>query len=143
MWVFYDGLWLILSPRYFAFFTVARIVPCIVYSCITGFFLVLTLSTSHLSGLNCIIRVSSHFCRLSRSVWRARQTSLFRTFLYNRQSSAKSLAFNVTSPGKSLIYMRKCRGPMAVPWGTPDVTGDISDFSPSTPPAAFVLAGSC
>ena len=56
--------------------------------CVTGFFLVVTLSASHLSGLNFIINVSSHFCKLSKSVWRARQSSLFRTFLHNRQSSA-------------------------------------------------------
>ena len=33
---------------------------------------------------------------------------------------------------RSLIQVKKCRGPRTVPWGTPDITPDDSEGLPST-----------
>ena len=41
---------------------------------------------------------------------------------YTTQSSAKRLTLEFSPTGKSLMYMRKSRGPNTLPWGTPDST---------------------
>jgi hypothetical protein len=47
-------------------------------------------------------------------------------------SSANSLSWlDFIHSDKSFIYTRKRTGPRTVPWGTPEVTGTISDDSPS------------
>ena len=53
--------------------------------------------------------------------------------LYTRASSAKSLTEvpESTTDGMSFIYRRNSNGPNTVPCGTPDVTGEYSDFVPS------------
>ena len=49
-----------------------------------------------------------------------------------RQSSANSRVWDeVTHWGKSFKYTRNNNGPSTVPWGTPDVTGLVSDELPS------------
>ena len=48
-----------------------------------------------------------------------------------RQSSANSRVWDeVTHWGKSFKYTRHNNGPSTVPWGTPDVTGLVSDEPP-------------
>ena len=49
-----------------------------------------------------------------------------------RQSSVNSRVWDeVTHWGKSFKYTRNNNGPSTVPWGTPDVTGLVSDKLPS------------
>lgn len=52
--------------------------------------------------------------------------------LYTTQSSANSLILEDTQLGKSLINIRKSRGPSTLPWGTPDVTWAIEELEPLT-----------
>ena len=42
-------------------------------------------------------------------------------------SANKNITQNFTSGGRSLIYIRKSKGPRMLPCGTPDRTGSISD----------------
>ena len=49
-----------------------------------------------------------------------------------RQSSANSLTLEVTTLGKSLIYIKNSRGPKTAPWGTPEITFVVWDLEPST-----------
>ena len=42
------------------------------------------------------------------------------------------LISDLTCSGKSLIYIKKRMGPRTEPWGTPDVTGEGGDSSPTT-----------
>jgi hypothetical protein len=44
------------------------------------------------------------------------------TDLYSKQSSAKSLTWDLTHSGRSLMWHKKRRDPRTVLWGTPDST---------------------
>lgn len=58
-----------------------------------------------------------------RSDWRQDTSWSLVTSRYKTQSSANKLIEDVTQEGKSLINIRKRRGPNTDPCGTPDVTG--------------------
>ena len=53
------------------------------------------------------------------------------TVIYIIVSSAKSRTLLLTELGRSFIYARKRHGPNTDPWGTPDITGKVSDVHPS------------
>jgi hypothetical protein len=108
------------SPKYFAVFTVARGTPWMVLNVeMSGFRLFVILRTSHLSALKphepAVLPLLQYI----------------QVVLYLICSSANSLVVDVTDSGKSLMYRRNRSGPRTVPWGTPDVTGDLPDFIPS------------
>ena len=89
--------------------------------------------TSHLSGLKCICQSRSQSCKLLKSSWRDVVSSLILMYRYRRQSSANNLAVLFTLLGRSLMYIKKnSSGPRTVPWGIPEVTGAVSDATPST-----------
>jgi hypothetical protein len=48
------------------------------------------------------------------------------------QIDANNLAVLFTLLGRSLMYIKNSSGPRTVPWGTPEVTGAVSDATPST-----------
>jgi hypothetical protein len=48
------------------------------------------------------------------------------------QSSAKSRMRDCTQYGRSFIKIRNNKGHRTVPWGTPLMTGTVSDVAPST-----------
>jgi hypothetical protein len=85
-----------------------------------------------LSGLKCICQSRSQYCKLLRSSWRDVVSSLVLMCRYRRQSSANNLAVLFTLLGRSLMYIKYSSGPGTVPWGTPEVTGAVSDATPST-----------
>ena len=60
-------------------------------------------------------------------------SSMLLMTLYTKASSAKSLmeVTESTTDGMSFIYRRNGSGPNTVPCGTPEVTGEYSDFTPS------------
>ena len=59
--------------------------------------------------------------------------------LYRRLSSAKSLAPECwTTSGRSLIYVKKRRGPRTIPWGTPDRTAAENNSVPSSATCCFL-----
>jgi hypothetical protein len=49
-----------------------------------------------------------------------------------KQSSANNLAVLFTLLGRSLMCIKNSSVPRTVPWGTPEVTGAVSDATPST-----------
>ena len=51
---------------------------------------------------------------------------------YIMVSSAKSLMLLSIMSGKLFIYKRNRQGPCTEPCGTPDITGQVSDSSPSS-----------
>ena len=88
--------------------------------------------TSHLSGLKCICQSRSQSCKLLRSSWRDVVSSLVFMCRYRRQSSANNIAVLFNLLGRSLMYIKNSSGQMTVSWGTPEVTGAVSDVTPST-----------
>ena len=58
--------------------------------------------------------------------------------MYMIQSSAKSLVLEVTVPGRSLMNIRKSKGPRTVPCHTPLTTCTLSEVAPSTTTCWFL-----
>jgi len=117
------------TPRYFADETKRKGWQWIVYSAQITFFLFRVMRiTSHLSVLNIICHLASHFCKLLRSDWRMLVSWVVLICLYKRQSSANNHDEEAAS-GKSLIW--NSRGPRTVPCGTPLITGWGDEVDPS------------
>ena len=76
----------------------------------------------HFFALNLIPKLSHHFSRESKSLYRATLSAPERMGRYKRQSSANSLTCEVTTDGRSLIWSKNKRGLSTVPCGTRDNT---------------------
>ena len=66
--------------------------------------------------------MSSHSCKVVRLFCRASWSSLLLMGRYDKQSSAKSQTMEVTTWGRSFIWMRNNSSPRTVPWGSPECT---------------------
>ena len=89
-------------------------------------------SSWHFCGWKLIIHCCSHSWMASRPTWSLSASACDLISLWMRQSSANSRVWDeVTHWGKSFMYTRNNNGPSTVPWGTPDVTGLVSDELPS------------
>ena len=70
--------------------------------------------------------------RASRSACRASWSARLCTGRYMRQSSANNLTWEVTTLGRSFMWIKNSKGPRTVPWGTPDKTLAGLEYFPST-----------
>ena len=66
------------------------------------------------------------------------------SWLLNEQVNVLSSANNINLKweeqlGKSLMKIKKSKGPNTLPWGTPHVTGTISDFTELTDTYCFLF----
>ena len=132
IWLFHDKFWLMVIPRYFPLDVMFNSFPWMKYDDGMILRLVVMRITSHLSGLKCICQSRSQSCKLLRSSWRDVVSSLVLMCRYRRQSSANNIAVLLTLLGRSLMYIKNSSGPRTVPWGTSEVTGAVSDATPST-----------
>ena len=119
----------ILIPKYFAESVSFSLTQWSIYFYTVGFFLLVTLITSYLSGLNDINHSLSQFSSLVRSFCRTWQSVWFETVRYMIVSSAKSLILLCIVSGISFMYRRNRHCPNTEPCGTPDMTGHDSDSS--------------
>ncbi len=129
------------TPRYGWCLTSASLVFIIVYSCMTRFLFLETLSVEHLEALNLIWHLSAHAISWSRSDCRLVVSQMFSMVQYNKQSSANSRMWvdGCRLSPMSLIYSRNNNGPWTVPWGTPDFSGTGLDVVPSTTTVSVLL----
>ena len=88
--------------------------------------------TKHFAVLNPICQSFSHLVNLLMSSCKISQS--FTDFIcrYKIQSSANKRTCDLTADGRSLMCIRKSSGPSTVPCGTPDVTGELVDWEPSS-----------
>ena len=86
----------------------------------------------HFEVLHFICHKSCYVDSLLKSDWSFWKSGVPLIRVYMTQSSAKSLTVDLMLFGKSLMYIRKCRGPSAVPWSIYDLTWIHSEFPPST-----------
>ena len=98
------------------------------------FFLVacVALMTLHFLGLNLSCHLYCHACSCMRSCYSSWQPPTVFTDLYTTQSSANSQTVEFVCSARSLMKIRKSRGPSTDPCGTPDFTDAGPDVSPST-----------
>ena len=83
-------------------------------------------------ALNFIPHVEAQFSKDLRSFSNLNWSGRERILRYSRQSSAKSLTWDDTTSGRSLIWIKNKSGPKTVPWGTPESTVTDDGNSPST-----------
>ena len=102
------------------------------YSESTGLCLLVIWRTSHFDGLKSMFYFLSHSSSADRSAWSAAVSSGDATGQCSRVLSAKRPVSEDTHSGRSLMYTRKSRGPKTLPCWTPDRTGALSEFTPST-----------
>ena len=70
--------------------------------------------------------------RASRSACRASWSARLCTGRYMKQSSANNLTWEVTTLGRTFMWIKNSKGPGTVPWGTPDKTLACVEYFPST-----------
>ena len=115
----------ILTPRYFTTSTCCNC-PCTVYGYLIGFFFLVILIISHLSGWNSIFAIISP---ISPACLNLSEEGLHPVYFL--------------LPSKSLCHRQKTHrwlqtkgdirhGPRTDPCGTPDITGTLLDDAPST-----------
>jgi len=130
--VFQESLLLRWTPRYLADVTAVRMMSWSLYSAFTGLVFFVKVMASYFDALNSINQSCSQACRLSRSSWSILVSFILWISQYSKQSSANIRTVDRTLLGRSLMYTRNNRGPMTMPCGTPDVTGDSEDVWPSS-----------
>ena len=81
--------------------------------------------------LKLICQRLAHFENWSISIWMMHWSSRDVTCLYKRESSAKRRKVDLMSLFISFI-IRKSRGPRTILWGTPETTGSLREWDPST-----------
>ena len=134
MWEFQDRPLDMSTPKYLELVTTSRTWPCNshVNGKCTDFLEVVTLTTWHFKGLNSMSHLYFHTISLSKSWCNTFLSSVLPTVRYTAVSSVIKCTFEVSSSGRSLMYMymRKWMGPKTEPCEKLDVTGTNSDSSP-------------
>ena len=131
--VFHLKSLVIVTPRYLMLSTFSRSVPSKVYE--AWMFLIHFLVSCiilHLTGWNLIPYFLSQEPNRSISLWSFIVSSSSLISRWQTQSSTKSHISDSISDEMSFMYREDNKGPRTVPWGTPDKTGDRSDFTPFT-----------
>ena len=106
--------------------------PWMEYSASTEDLFLVIRRSWHFWGWKLMSHCLSHCWSASKSDCRSAASWWVWISLYMRQSSANNLVLDErTHLGRSCMYIRNNRGPRTVPWGTPDVTGLVSDDFPS------------
>lgn len=107
--------------------------PCKWYGKSNGLCLLVIVNSLHFSVLNFILEWVLHLYSLVRSSCNDWQSHNDVTALYSLESSACSagLVLCETRSGRSFIHTRKSNGLGMLPWGTPDVTEDNVEATPS------------
>ena len=95
--------------------------------------LLVTWRTWHFEALNCISHFASQSWRASRSFWSFSESALDVISRYSILSLANNLVVeDDTHASRSLMNIRKSRGPKTLPCGMPDVILASELFCPST-----------
>ena len=101
---------------------------------VMGFSMLDTVRILHFDALNFIPHSSPHNCNASRSFCICTWSWIDLIVRYIKQSSAnkRTCVPGSTTCVRSFMNNKNKRGPITVPWGTPDFTSAESDVLPST-----------